>query len=99
MTFIFVDPPVVGSVGTNTTALGADTATAGAQVSTSKAMPPGLDPQSAAIATAVNKYTTEATTQLNAAGVLQNNRGEAILVSAAGYTQTDAQNAVGLSVF
>ncbi|MBO0882492.1 MAG: PE domain-containing protein [Mycobacterium sp.] len=98
MTFIFVDPPVVGSVGTNTTALGADTATAGAQASMSKAVPPGLDPQSAANAAAINTYTTHATTQLNAAGVLQNNRGEAILVSATAYPERDSMNATGLTV-
>lgn len=98
MTFIFVDTPVVGSVGTNTTALGADTATAGAQASASPALPPGLDHQSIANAAAVNKYTTEVTAQLNAAGVLQTNRGEAILLSATGYTQTDAQNAARLIV-
>jgi hypothetical protein len=98
MTFIFVDPPSVASVGTNTTMLGAETAAAGAQACASVAVPPGLDPQSAANATAVNTYTTHATTQLNAAGVLQNNRGESIVNSETGYTQTDAQNAAGLSI-
>jgi hypothetical protein len=98
MTFIFVDPPGVESVGTNTAALATDTASAGAQASASPAMPPGLDLQSAANATAVNQYTTHATAQLNAAGVLQNSRAEAILISAMGYAQTDMQNAAGLSV-
>jgi hypothetical protein len=98
MTFIFVDPPVVGSVGTNTTVLAADTTTAGAQASMSKAMPPGLDAQSVANAAAVNTYTTHATAQLNAAGVLQNSRGEAVLISSMAYAQTDTQNGAGLSV-
>jgi hypothetical protein len=98
MTFIFIDPPSVESVGTNTAALATDTATAGAQASSLQALPPGLDPQSSVNVAVVNQYISQATAQLTASGVLQNNRSDAILLSAMGYTQTDVQNATGLSV-
>lgn len=98
MTFIFVDPRGVESVGTNTAVLATNTTTAGTQAGASVAVPPGLDPQSAANVAAVNQYTTHATAQLSAAGIEQNNRSDAILISALGYTQTDSQNATGLSV-
>lgn len=98
MTFIFVDPPGVESVGTNTAVLATNTNTAGTQAGAAPAMPPGLDTQSATNVAAVNTYTTQATAQLSAAGIEQNNRSNAILISALGYTNTDTQNATGLSV-